>query len=209
MVTAYTLRSCFDICSTICFICVVVTGVTTIGIAMKRESKPPFHSNIHVTHASLTEFTIITTKNTNTLRYNLVLHITLQNPNKDFGIHYHNITVMAYYQEKRGQQDMDTLGVEKDLNSEAKHQCAHVEDNNVGSANNNYDIFVRLYLQNTAIPKATFKKNWKVNSQFICDLKKVPLIKSANYFPSTFKTIECEPRGVVCWSSCLVWNPQV
>ncbi|XP_061999631.1 NDR1/HIN1-like protein 3 [Rosa rugosa] len=161
--------------------------------------------------------TIITTKNTNTLRYNLVLHITLQNPNKDFGIHYHNITVMAYYQEKRfvaesysymfyqekndttllklsfrGQQDMDTLGVEKDLNSEAKHQCAHVEDNNVGSANNNYDIFVRLYLQNTAIPKATFKKNWKVNSEFICDLKKVPLIKSANYFPSTFKTIECD-----------------
>ncbi|KAL6123050.1 hypothetical protein ACLB2K_075573 [Fragaria x ananassa] len=102
----------------------------------KRASKTPYHTSIHVTDALLSEFT---TNNTDTLRYNLALHITLRNPNKDFRTHYDNIAVMSYYQDKKfvaenyshifyqerdgttllklsfkGQQDMDaTIGVDK------------------------------------------------------------------------------------------------
>ncbi|KAL6127269.1 hypothetical protein ACLB2K_075310 [Fragaria x ananassa] len=87
-----------EICSTILLICV---GVIAIGIVTKTESKTPYHTNIHVTDALLREFTFVTTKNTNTLPYNLVLHVTLRNPNKDFGILQDIIAVMAYYQDKK------------------------------------------------------------------------------------------------------------
>ncbi|XP_061999632.1 uncharacterized protein LOC133717024 [Rosa rugosa] len=196
---------------------------------VNRYVNNPHHSYIHVTHASLAEFNRITTATINTLHYNLVLHITLQNPNKDFDVYYDNIVVMAYYQNQRfimesyshvvyyqgkndttrlklslkGQQDMDnTLGVVEEGHQENSkveqphHQCIH--DDNGDEKNkkfrpSEYDIFVRLYLQNTAIPnpRSLIRMNWIGNSQFTCNLKRVPLITTANYNPSHSMTAEC------------------
>lgn len=74
----------------------------------------------------------------------------------------------------------------------------HAADNSNNNVrlSDHYDILVRLYLQYAAIPnpKSLLKINWKVNSQFTCHLKRVPLITTANHYPSNhpFMTAECD-----------------
>ncbi|KAL6123049.1 hypothetical protein ACLB2K_075572 [Fragaria x ananassa] len=182
----------------------------------------PHHSYIQLTHASLAEFNRTTI---NTLHYNLLLHITLKNPNNDFDVYYDNMVVMAYYQNQRfvmenyshvvfqgknntthltpslrGHKDMDnTVGVVEeglqerhDSEVEQKQQHGRCDNNgDEGNKKSGYDILVRFYLETTAMPnpKSLMRMNWMGNSQFTSHLRRVPLITTSNYNPSSFMNI--------------------
>ncbi|KAL6132215.1 hypothetical protein ACLB2K_070586 [Fragaria x ananassa] len=197
-----------------------VMAIIYVFIDLSRCVIDPHHSYIQVTHASLAEFNRTTI---NTLHYNLLLHITLQNPNNNFDVYYDSMVVMAYYESQKfimenhshvvyqgkrntthltlslkGEKDMDnTIGVVEEghhqerLDSEVEQKQQQCRCDNNGDERNKksgYDILVRFYLETTAMPnpKSFIRMNWMGNSQFTCNLKRVPLITASNYNPRSF-----------------------
>ncbi|KAL6127531.1 hypothetical protein ACLB2K_070896 [Fragaria x ananassa] len=99
------------------------------------------------------------------------------------------------------EKDMDnTIGVVEEghhqerLDSEVEQKQQQCRCDNNGDERykkSGYDILVRFYLETTAMPnpKSFVRMNWMGNSQFTCNLKRVPLITASNYNPSSFMNI--------------------
>ncbi|KAE8690295.1 Protein YLS9 [Hibiscus syriacus] len=83
-----------------CLFNIIITAVVIIGLAVLifwllfRPNRVKFH----VTDVQLTEFNL--TAN-NTLHYNLVVNMTVRNPNRRIGIYYDRIEARAYFEDQR------------------------------------------------------------------------------------------------------------
>ncbi|KAL4274122.1 hypothetical protein GQ457_13G012200 [Hibiscus cannabinus] len=83
-----------------CLLNIIITAVVIIGLAVLifwllfRPNRVKFH----VTNVQLTEFNLTTNS---TLNYNLVVNMTVRNPNRRIGIYYDRIEARAYYEDQR------------------------------------------------------------------------------------------------------------
>jgi hypothetical protein len=157
----------------------------------------PNKVNITVTNASLTQFNFA---NSNTLHYDLVVNITIRNPNGRLGIYYDDIKTLAFYKDVRfGSQTLGTFFQHRKstsfLNPNFKGQqvvplnSSQISEFDKENKDGVFDIDVKLLL-NVRFKFGLFKIR-KAKPKVHCDLK-VPLISSnGKLLGNGFQATDC------------------
>ncbi|XP_022766060.1 NDR1/HIN1-like protein 10, partial [Durio zibethinus] len=169
---------------------------TGLGVLIFWLIFRPHWIDVHVTGVSLTEFNFI--KN-NTLNYNLVVNMTVHNPDGRVGIYYDLINASAYYEDQQfdtrtltrfyqGHKNTSSLN----LVFRGQHVSLGAEEPskfNKEPTNGLYSIDVKLYLRIRL--KLGRTKTSTLKPKISCDLK-VPLSSGDGSFAGAFEITECD-----------------
>ncbi|KAK7284797.1 hypothetical protein RJT34_19550 [Clitoria ternatea] len=193
---------CFDCCCGCIFSLIfklVLTVIIIVGIVVFLVwlIVRPNVVKVHVTDATLTQFNYTG----NTLNYDMVLNITVRNPNKRLGIYYDRIEARAMFQGARFHSEFPgpfyqghkTTNL---LNPVFKgQQVLSLNDDQTSEFNKEkstgvYEIDVKLYLR-VRFKLGVFKTK-TLKPKVTCDLH-IPL-NSGNGAspPATFETTKCD-----------------
>ncbi|KAL4312185.1 hypothetical protein GQ457_01G015040 [Hibiscus cannabinus] len=182
-----------------CLFNIIITAVVVIGLVgfLFWLAFRPNRVKFHVTDVQLTEFNL--TAN-NTLHYNLVVNMTVRNPNRRIGIYYDRIEARAYYEDQRintqtltpfyqGHKNTSFLNPVFEGQQFVRLGARETSKYNEERTNGVYRIDLKLYL------RIRFKvgriKTGRFKPRISCDLK-VPFNSAANNsFAGTFETTRC------------------
>ncbi|XP_022766974.1 NDR1/HIN1-like protein 10 [Durio zibethinus] len=178
---------------------IIITAAVVIGLAVLIFWLifRPNRIKVHVTDVSLTEFNL--TSN-NTLNYNLVVNMTVRNPNRRIGIYYDRIEARAYYEDQRfdtqtlnpfyqGHKNTSFLNPVFSGEHFVSLGAEETSKFNEETTNGLYSIDVKLYLRIRL--KIGRIKTGRFKPKISCDLK-VPLSSGNGSLAGALETTKCD-----------------
>ncbi|CAI8597471.1 unnamed protein product [Vicia faba] len=186
---------CNNLVTIICNLIIILLGLIVFLLWLIIQPKAV---KFTVTNASLTQFSIT---NNNTLNYNLVLDIMIQNPNRKLGIYYDNIETLVFYKDSRFDfQTLETFfqhqkGIDffslvfegQQVIFLSRYQISKFEEEKKDGV---YGIDVKIFL-NVRFKLGLFKTG-KAKPKIRCNLK-VPLRTSnVTFLGDGFQVTDCD-----------------
>lgn len=157
----------------------------------------PSSMKFHVVNASLTEFNL--TNNENQLLHNLVLDMSIRNPNKKIGVYYDNIDARASYKGEefaavslgkfyQGHKNTTMVKPVFQGNSTIRLGGSEIKEFDKEKTNGEFNIDIRIYLRIRF--KFGWLKTYRIKPKVKCDIR-VPFT-AAGAVKGAFDTKKCK-----------------